>query len=87
MNEEQRRKGSVRYGEEGEVGEDQQGCGLAAGEVSLWQGGQKRGRGYHVSCTEEGVGLLCHLPLMTEREQEELRRDIKTSDQYFRSML
>lgn len=36
MNEGQRRKGSVRYGEEGEVEEDQQGCGLAAGEVSLW---------------------------------------------------
>lgn len=34
-----------------------------------------------MSCKEEGVGLLCHLPLTTEREQEELRTEIKTSDQ------
>lgn len=73
MNEGRRRR-SVHYGEEGEVGEEQRGCGLAvAEEVSLWRGGQKRGRGYHVSCKEEGAGLLCHLPSTTGRELEELR--------------
>lgn len=48
----------------------QQGYGTAGEAVSLWQGGQKRGRDYRVSCMEEVVELLS--PLMTDLEQEEL---------------
>lgn len=79
-----KRRRSVRCGEEGEAGEEQRGCGLAGEEVFLWQGGQRRGRGYHVSCKEGGAGLLCHPPSTTKTgwEQEELRRDINTGDQY-----
>lgn len=75
MNEGWRRRRSVRCGEEGEVGEEQRGCGWAGEEVSLWRGAQRRGRGYHVSCKEGGAGLLFHLPSMTGPEQEELRRE------------
>lgn len=76
MNEGWRRwRTSVRYGEEGEAGEEQRGCGWAGEEASLWWGGQKRGRGYHVFCKEAGAGLLCQPPLTTGLGQEELRRD------------
>lgn len=76
MNEGWRRwRTSVRYGEEGEAGEEQRGCGWAGEEASLWWGGQKRGRGYHVSCKEAEAGLLCQPPLTTGLGQEELRRD------------
>lgn len=48
---------------------------MAGEEVSLWQGGQRRGRGYRASCKEEGAGLRGPLPLMTGLVQEELRRE------------
>lgn len=49
---------SVRYGKEGGEGVEQQGCGRVEEVVSLWQGYQKRGRGYRASCMEEGAGPL-----------------------------
>lgn len=52
--------------------------GLVGEEVSLWRGGQRVGRGYRVSCKEEGAGLLCRLPLMTGLAQEELKRENRT---------
>lgn len=54
------------------MGEEQRGCALAGEEVSLWQEGQRRGRGYHASCKQEEAGLLCHRPSTTGLEQEEL---------------
>lgn len=56
------------------MGEEQQGCGRVVEEVFLWWGGQRRGRGYHVSCREEGAELLCRPLSMTTTglEPEEL---------------
>lgn len=67
-----RRRRSVRYGEEGEEGEERRGCGLVVEEVFLWWEGQKRARGYHVSCRAEGAGLLWLQPSMIGLELEEL---------------
>lgn len=66
------RRRSVHYGEEGEEGEERRGCGLVVEEVSLWWEGQKRARGYHVSCRAEGAGLLWLQPSMIGPELEEL---------------
>lgn len=60
------------------MGEEQLGCGSEGEEVSLWHEGQRRGRGYHVSCMEGGVGLLYHLPSWTGLEREELWTEINT---------
>lgn len=54
------------------MGEEQLGFGRAGEEVFLWREGPKRGRGYRVSCREEGAELPCHLSLITELEPEEL---------------
>lgn len=59
-----RKKKRVRYGKEGEAGEGQQECGWEVEEVFLWQGDQRRGKGCHESCKEEGAELPAHLPLM-----------------------
>lgn len=67
-----RRRRSVRYGEEGEEGEERWGCGLVVEEVSLWWEGRKRARGYRVSCRVEGAGLLWLQPSMIGPELEEL---------------
>lgn len=63
------------------MGEEQRGCGRVGEEVFLWWAGQRRGRGYHVSCKEGEAGLLCHPPLRTMStttglEQEELPLDL-----------
>lgn len=57
---------------EGEEEEERRGCGLVVEEVSLWWEGQKRARGYHVSCRVEGVGLLWLQSSMIGPELEEL---------------
>lgn len=56
------------------MGEEQRVYELVGEEVSLWWGGQKRGRGYHMSCKEEEVELLCPPPskVPTGLEQEGL---------------
>lgn len=78
MSEGWRRRRSVRCGEEEGGEEGWRGCGREGEEAFLLWEGQRRGRGYHVSCKEEEAELLCHLPSTTtaEPEREELLLDL-----------